>query len=192
VGEHNGAGPAMKLNLGCGHNKLGGFVNVDHSPTCSPDVCMNLEDHSPWPWEDGSIHEIVAHHILEHVNDFRWVTRQIYRVLKVGGTVDVRVPHPRSDTFLGDPTHVRPIVPGTLQMCSRKVNAMYRAEGWPNTPLGEQWGVDLELRSVSYTLEEKWRKLVEAKQISQDEVTEMINQLNNVCVEIRMVWERAS
>jgi len=185
---------STRLNLGCGNNRLGGFINVDKSPLCAPDLVLDIDGplHGPWPWEPNSIDEIVAHHILEHIQCFEWVTKSIYRVLKVGGTVDIRVPHPRSDTFLGDPTHVRPIMPGTLQMCSRKANAKYRAEGWPNTPLAEQWDVDLELRSISYRLEEKWRAMVEAKEISMEEAQAAIGQFNNVCVEIHMVWEKAS
>ena len=32
----------MKLNLGCGRKKLEGFVNIDISDYCEPDMVMDL------------------------------------------------------------------------------------------------------------------------------------------------------
>jgi predicted SAM-dependent methyltransferase len=180
----------MKLNIGCGHNKLAGYVNVDHSILCGPDVVVNLEQ--DWPFADASIDAIVAHHILEHIHDFRRVTQNIYRVLKVGSQVDIRVPHPRSDHFLADPTHVRAIVPGTLEMCSKQSCERYRQNRRANTPLAEQWGVDMALKSTTFLLQEPWRTMFKNKELSTTDMESKINQLNNVCQEIQMVWEKAS
>ena len=40
----------IRLNLGCGQNKLDGYVNVDKYPTFSPDVLWDLETF-PWPFD---------------------------------------------------------------------------------------------------------------------------------------------
>jgi|GEM_PF-1906114 len=43
-------GQGLKLNIGCGFNKIDGYVNVDAFPDCSPDVLWDLET-TPWPFE---------------------------------------------------------------------------------------------------------------------------------------------
>ena len=56
----------MKLNMGCGHNKREGYVNVDMSPVCNPDVVWDLET-LPWPWQDNSVDGVLFNHSLEHL-----------------------------------------------------------------------------------------------------------------------------
>jgi len=33
----------VRLNLGCGANKIPGWMNVDHSAECAPDQVVDLE-----------------------------------------------------------------------------------------------------------------------------------------------------
>ena len=54
----------LRLNLGCGNNKISGFLNVDiHG---EPDIRHDLEEF-PWPWGSGTVSEIVLNHVLEHL-----------------------------------------------------------------------------------------------------------------------------
>ena len=44
----------MKLDLGCGLRKKAGFVGVDLSADCNPDVVHDLRV-APWPFDDDSV-----------------------------------------------------------------------------------------------------------------------------------------
>jgi hypothetical protein len=180
----------VKLNIGCGTNIIAGYINVDHAACYKPDVVADLEQ--GWPWPDNSVDEILASHILEHIANFKHITQSIYRVLKIGGFVDIRVPHPRHDHFLGDPTHVRPIVPAVLDLCSRKNCKKWRETGAANSQLADQWEVDMELKHVSFVLASPWEERFHAHEISEAELNVAMDQLNNVCQQINMIWQKAS
>ena len=98
----------MKLNLGCGQNKLDNFINVDKHQTCIPDMVWDLEVF-PWPFESNSIDEIVLHHSLEHmgaqVDIFLGIMQELYRICMSDAKLKISVPHHHCDAFHGDPTH---------------------------------------------------------------------------------------
>ena len=58
----------MKVNLGSGFKRIEGFVNVDDDPLVEPDYIVNVEK-DKLPFDDNSVEEIRAHHILEHIGD---------------------------------------------------------------------------------------------------------------------------
>jgi SAM-dependent methyltransferase len=86
------AGLVDKLNLGCGLNPKPGYVNVDQTPGTRVDVVHDLEQF-PWPFEDDRFEQIDLDHVLEHLSDARPVMAELYRILRPGGTVYIRVPH---------------------------------------------------------------------------------------------------
>ena len=112
----------MKVNIGCGFNKLDGYLNVDHFPECTPDILWDLEN-TPWPFDDGTVDELVAHHVLEHLGQdttvFSEILKELYRVMCPDGLVHITVPHPLHPTFMADPTHVRAFTVDTFYMMSR-------------------------------------------------------------------------
>lgn len=173
----------LRLNLGCGHSKLPGWINVDHFPGCQPDQVHNLEDF-PWPWNDNSVSQMYMSHVLEHVGAttsvFIRILQEIYRVCAPDALVRVVVPHPRSDNFICDPTHVRPIMPGTFVMFSQAANQEVIDNGWSNTPLGIQTGIDLEILSVVITLEQYWQDELNAGEIAESDIDMLAFQYNNV------------
>ena len=93
----------MKLNMGCGHNKREGYVNVDMSPVCNPDVVWDLET-LPWPWQDNSVDGVLFNHSLEHLGQiarvFLGMMKELYRVCRDGAEIEINVPHPRHDNFI--------------------------------------------------------------------------------------------
>lgn len=81
----------MKLDIGCGGNKQKGFTGVDLCyPTDVKDNVCELKN-----FEDNSIDEIRAFHLLEHIPDKKveLALTQIYRVLKTGGKLSLQVPN---------------------------------------------------------------------------------------------------
>lgn len=176
----------MRLNLGCGRNKLPGWVNVDHSPACEPDLLLDLEA-LPWPWPDGSVDEIALHHVLEHLGattaKYFGVIKELWRVCRDGALVRITVPHPRHDDFLGDPTHVRPITVDGLQLFSRKANEQWIAMKAANTPLALQLGVDFDVVQVETLLEEPWLSLMQSGRMSDEEILKDVRRYNNVIKE---------
>ncbi|MDB5411112.1 MAG: hypothetical protein JWL84_6024 [Rhodospirillales bacterium] len=185
----------MKLNLGCGQNKLPGYLNVDKYDTCEPDQVADLEV-IPWPFADASADEIVMTHVLEHLGreteTFLGIIKELYRVLKPGGQLQIRVPHPRSDGFLGDPTHVRPVSPTIMSLFSKRNNRDWKEKGWPNTPLGLYLDVDFEILNTNFVLMPRWMQKYQAGTMTVDELGEAMELYNNVVDEIHMVLAKVA
>lgn len=92
----------MRLNLGCSDAHLAGYINVD---LCEPaDLVADLTQ--TWPWEDSSVDEIVAHDIIEHLPNKIFTMNELWRVLKPGGVVRIKVPTTDGTGAWQDPTHV--------------------------------------------------------------------------------------
>jgi hypothetical protein len=176
----------MRINLGCGHRKRDGYHNVDKFAGCSPDEVVDLE-RFPWPWDSDSVEEVVMSHVLEHLgattDAYFGVFRELYRVCRHGAPVRITVPHPRHDTFLADPTHVRAVTVDGLSMFSRRRCESWVREGRPNTPIALMIGVDFEIESTSLVLEPIWRNRLEMKKITEAELLLAIRERSNVVIE---------
>jgi len=90
---------SIKLNLGCGANKLPGFINIDSVKEFNPDLVHDISQ--PLPYGDCSVDEIVADGLLEHFDKYaRFIVFYEWaRVLKVGGTVNLSVPNMKKLLF---------------------------------------------------------------------------------------------
>ena len=95
----------MRLNLGCGRKILEGYINSDVVALEGVDVVLNADD--IWPWDDGSIDEILAEHVFEHVNNPIHFMTEAHRVLADDGLLHIIVPSWQSIDAFTDPTHKR-------------------------------------------------------------------------------------
>jgi SAM-dependent methyltransferase len=92
-----------RLNLGCGNDIRQGWVNLDSADLPGVDVVHDIEK-VPLPFKNDEFDEIECQNVLEHVEYIR-VLRDLYRILKRGGTLKIRVPHYTSFNNYVDPTH---------------------------------------------------------------------------------------
>jgi ubiquinone/menaquinone biosynthesis C-methylase UbiE len=175
--------------MGCGLNKVDGFVNVDKFAECHPDVQMDLEA-LPWSFGDNEADEVLFHHSLEHIGAdpkiFLGMMKELYRVSKPDAKIQINVPHPRHDNFIGDPTHVRIISPQVLSLFSKKNNQYWQKIGAPNSQLALYLDVDFEIVRAEQVVERAYMERLQKKEISEQELMAFINERNNVVAEYKI------
>ena len=96
----------VRLNLGCGFDIREGWYNGDLHPVTGArafDVTL------PWLWAPEAVDTILISHVMEHVppDSLNGIMLEAWRVLKPGGTLEIRVPFYRCYDAIEDPTHVR-------------------------------------------------------------------------------------
>lgn len=184
-----GCAEPMKFNMGCGHNKLPGWVNVDAQAASEPDHVWDLE-RTPWPWPDNCAEAVTFNHSLEHMGGdpkvFMAIMKELYRISAPGCVVNIHVPHPRHDHFINDPTHVRPITDQMLYLFDKELNDQWKAQGAANSPLAHYTGVDFKITSVLAVPAPRYRKMLEAGEVDKATLSRLAEERNNVIEEIRI------
>jgi len=180
----------MKLNLGCGINPISGYVNVDKYASGLQDQVFDLETF-PWPWANDSVTEVVLNHVMEHLGFdpkvFLRIMQELYRVCADEAQVHINVPHPRHDSFLNDPTHVRTITQQGLQLFDRRLNDEWASAGnVANSLLAHQCGVDFEVQSGSLAIDPAYLDRFHRGELTHPELDQILREHNNIVTEIRM------
>lgn len=123
------------LNIGCGHTRMETtfdgkhFLNADIQPTSTTDITLNLDQ--PLPFADGTFSHVVAHNVLEHVDDLVFSIREIDRVLAPGGVLQIEVPHIGSYNHGTDVTHKRGLTFDAFNFLLHERNYLYTQGGGP-------------------------------------------------------------
>jgi len=99
-------GKQIKLELGCGQKKNPDRIAVDKLDQPHVDIVADLEEGLAF-LPDGSVDEIHCTSVLEHIENFENLMRDIVRVLKKDGKAFVFVPHFSNPYFYSDYTHKR-------------------------------------------------------------------------------------
>ncbi len=176
----------LKLNLGCGYNKLSGYLNVDKFAECSPDLVVDLETF-PWPFENDSVSEIYLNHVLEHlgatVETFKGIIQELYRVCRHDAIIQINVPHPRHDNFLDDPTHVRAITPNLMTLFDRSKCDEWEKLDVANSQLAKYWHVDMRITEVVFMPVPKYLEAYRSGAITDREIAELAETQNNIISE---------
>ena len=177
-----------RLNLGCGFDKRDGWVNADCFSDCSPDLLIDIRE-TPWPIPSNEYDHILMKHVLEHVgagfDEFARIMKELYRVLKTGGTLEIHVPHFRHDTWWSDPTHVRAFTALTFRMMSKRVNDDWIAQNANYTMIAHMLDIDFEIIEALQVYDPVWyQKLLEG-QITSDEIRTLAQTQWGVVKELR-------
>jgi hypothetical protein len=180
----------QKLNLGCGFNSIPGFLNVDKTRACHPELVFDVET-QPWPWETNSIREVLFFHSLEHMGAdttvFLGMIRELYRVCAPNARIRIVVPHPRHDDFINDPTHVRAITPVLFTLFDRQRNLQWIEARFANTPLAIYLNVDFVVESSEVTLVPLYHQKVVSGELSEEEIRTLLREKNNIAKDFDML-----
>jgi SAM-dependent methyltransferase len=102
-------GSPVRLHLGCGLTRHEGWINCDYIDTEYADCVFDAQQR--WPFEENSVHEIYASHMLEHLKDHDTFFNEAWRVLHPNGSLMLRFPHGHHRSAWWDVEHVRPWFP---------------------------------------------------------------------------------
>lgn len=96
----------MRLDIGCGENKIKGFTGVDKRPLKGVDVVHDIETF-PFPFKDNSASIVNASHVIEHIDPKVFIDfmNELWRITE---RLEIEVPHGLSESYIQDPTHVNP------------------------------------------------------------------------------------
>ncbi len=92
------------LNVGCGIQRFPGFINTDINPDVKPDMIWDITKKSEFTNEQ--LDYIFCNNVLEHLFEFVPAVQEFHRILKLGGTLHIIVPH-YSYCFWDMPSHKR-------------------------------------------------------------------------------------
>ena len=92
------------VQLGAGKYGRPDWITVDR--IAFPGITKVADLNERWPFEDDSVDFIDASHILEHLTSIIHSMNEAWRVLKVGGVIDIIVPSTDGRGAFQDPTHI--------------------------------------------------------------------------------------
>jgi SAM-dependent methyltransferase len=175
------------LNIGCGPNRDIDHINCDMYPQTGAELVFDISK-SNWPIPDNSVSSVKLFHVLEHLpGDFQVFFQELYRVCKNDADIYIRVPHPRHDWFLIDPTHVKPWHEESFSYLDKSISLQRYFSGDSKTPLALYWGIDFKTEEVqlfteSTNTEERIKSIFQTNSNGND----IKNHINNYIAEIRV------
>lgn len=117
----------LLLNLGCGNNKLDGYLNVDLYG--DPDLRHDLNSF-PYPWDDNSVDHIEMIHTLEHIPDWWSAFCECCRILKPGCTLRIHVPDESSSDALAYRDHYHVFTRRTFDSTLNQITERSTTNAW--------------------------------------------------------------
>ncbi len=81
----------LRLHLGCGYQRLEGYINIDFRKTSATDLVCDIRK---LPYPDSSVAVIETYHVVEHLprHDLPKTLKEWHRVLFSGGKLIIEYP----------------------------------------------------------------------------------------------------
>lgn len=98
------------LNIGCGHcvYKAPNVINADLEKGEGVNMLLDLSK-TPFPFDDNQFDFIIANHVLEHVPNWWECFKELARIVKPGGKIEVWIPPLSSDSSFTYRDHINRI-----------------------------------------------------------------------------------
>jgi SAM-dependent methyltransferase len=137
----------LVVELGCGNRKrLAGSIGIDRidydSVDIVGDVCEVLQQ-----MPEEVVDAAYSHHFFEHVRDLEGLLKQIARVLRMGGHLEIVVPHFANPHYYSDPTHVTHFGLYTLSYFARDPLLKRKVPSYEIAKMFELCAVDYSFKS---------------------------------------------
>jgi predicted SAM-dependent methyltransferase len=98
------ATPPYDLNIGAGHTRIPGFLNIDIDARADVTLDLSID---PLPFPDNSVRTLFSHSTLEHIPDYLCALGEMHRVPQHDGELLMVLPY----VTLTSSTLKRPRVP---------------------------------------------------------------------------------
>ena len=121
------------LNLGCNMDIKKDmnveWVNLDIRKLKGVDIVCDL-DKFPYPIKDKEFDEVVANHVLEHLNNIPEIMDELHRILKDRGTIKIRCPYFKNESAFSSPQHKRYITEKSFEHYYYHPNSKFNLIKW--------------------------------------------------------------
>ncbi|MHC5061474.1 MAG: class I SAM-dependent methyltransferase [Planctomycetota bacterium] len=101
-----GGNKPVIVELGCGRRERPDRITVDKVDMPHINIVANIEDGLPF-LPDRSVDQIHCRSVLEHIDNFENLMKEIVRVMKTDGRAHIFVPHFSNPYYYSDFTHTR-------------------------------------------------------------------------------------
>lgn len=106
----------VKVDLGCGTNKVSGTIGIDQAMITGVDVVGKLDS---LPFRENSVDEVYISHVLEHAPSLTNVMEEIWRICRPNARLHIWAPHFSCGLYAwSDPTHERTLTTLTFDYWS--------------------------------------------------------------------------
>lgn len=177
--------PTVRLDLGCGTAKPGGFIGLDRFPLDGVDIVADLNNHLPFT--DNAIDMVLCSHSLEHVADLMFTMKEIYRISRHGAQVCIVAPYGHQALNAANPYHHQVFNEHTPRFWTHSPHTLIEETEYVH-PHASSWGLsgsdhsflDIDVRCLRM----EFFYFREYRHLSREEQREARKRYMNVCDQV--------